>query len=83
VVQCANEIYPIVGISFVGRKLQLLALLTFLEGERKNNAMVVDSGSGTTGKREVKNLECSVNYEARGSSFSNGNRKGRGKAVIS
>ncbi|KAE8038388.1 hypothetical protein FH972_010907 [Carpinus fangiana] len=49
VVQCANEIYPIVGISFVGHKLQLLALLTFLEGERRNNSMVANSGSGTKG----------------------------------
>ena len=83
VVQCAKEIYPIVGISFVGHKLQLLALLSFLEGERRNNAMVANTGSGTKGKREMKNLECSVNYEVRGSNSSRGNRKGRGKAVIS
>ena len=47
--QCASEIYPIVAISYVGHKLQLLALLTFLEGERRNNAMVANSGSGTKG----------------------------------
>jgi len=36
VIQCANEIYPIVGISYMGHKLQLLALLTFLEEEHRN-----------------------------------------------
>lgn len=66
----------------MGHKLQLLAVLTFLEGECRNNAMVVNTGCGTKGKREVKNLECSVNYEARGSSSSCGNKKGRGKLVI-
>jgi hypothetical protein len=54
----------------VGHKLQLLALLTFLEEERRNNVNVANSGSGTEGKMEVRNLECSVNYDARGSSSS-------------
>jgi hypothetical protein len=56
--------------------------LTFLEGERRNNAMVANLSSGTKGKREVRNLECSVNYDARGLSSSCGNRKGRGSAVV-
>lgn len=34
VVQCVKVIYPIVGISWEGHKLQVLALLTFLEEER-------------------------------------------------
>jgi hypothetical protein len=82
VTQSASEIYPIVGILYVGHKLQLLALLTFLEGELRNNAMVANLSSGTKGKREFKNLECSVNYDARGLSSSCGNRKGRGSAVV-
>jgi hypothetical protein len=80
--QCASEIYPIVGISYVGHKLQLLALLTFLEGEHRNNEMVANSSSGTKGLREVNNLECSVNYDARGLSSSRGNRKERGSCVV-
>jgi hypothetical protein len=71
-----------VGISFVGHKLQLLALLTFLEEECRNNVNVANLGSGTEGKMEVRDLECSVNYDARGSSSSRGNRKGRGTAVV-
>ena len=67
----------------MGHKLQLLALLTFLEEECRNNVNVANPGSGTEGKREVRNLECLVNYDARGSSSSRGNRrKGRGTTVV-
>ena len=81
-IQCANEIYPIVGILFVGHKLQLLALLTFFEEERRINAMVTNSSNGTKDMREVKNLECSVNYDATSVRSSRDNRKGRGSVVI-
>jgi hypothetical protein len=67
VIQCANEIYPIVGVSYMGHKLQLLALLTFLEEEHRNEEVGALSSGGTKGKREVKNLESSINYNARGS----------------
>jgi hypothetical protein len=49
VTECASEIYPIVGISYVGHKLQLLALLTFLEKERRKGSMVTNSRSGAKG----------------------------------
>jgi len=35
VIQCANEIYPILGMSFASHNLQLLAFLTCLEEERR------------------------------------------------
>ena len=82
VIQCASEIYPIVGISHVGHKLQLLALLTFLEGEHHKYAMATNSRSGAKGRSEVKNLESSVNYDGKGASSSCGKRKGRGSVVI-
>jgi hypothetical protein len=82
VTQCASEIYPIVGISYVGHKLQLLALLTFLEGEHRKDAMGSNSRGGVKGRREVKNLESSVNYDGKGASSSRGKRKGRGSVVI-
>jgi hypothetical protein len=82
VIQCASEIYPIVGISYVGHKLQLLALLTFLEGEHHKDAMATNSRSGVKGRREVKNLESSVNYDGKGASASRGKRKERGSIVI-
>jgi hypothetical protein len=71
-----------VVILYVGHKLQLLALLTFLEEERRKEVMDALSNSGTKGKREVKNLETSVNYDARGSCSSRGKRKARGHPVV-
>jgi hypothetical protein len=82
VIQCANEIYPIVGISFDGHKLQLLALLTFLEGERRLEALGERSSTAEKGRREVKNLKSAVNYDARGASSSRRNRKARGDPVV-
>jgi hypothetical protein len=75
VIQCANEIYPILGMSFAGHNLQLLAFLTCLEEERR-------IGDGCTkGKREIKNLESSINYDAKGSCSNHGKRRARGLAV--
>jgi hypothetical protein len=75
-------IYPIVGILYVGNKLQLLALLTFLEEERRKEAMGALSSWGTKGKREVKKLESLVNCDARGSCLSRGKRKARGHPIV-
>jgi hypothetical protein len=83
VMQCANEIYPIVGISYVGHKLQLLALLTFLEEKCRNGEVGALSSGGTKSNREVKNLESSINYDARGSCSSSGKRKARGHQIVS
>jgi len=82
VIQCANEIYPIVGILYVGHKLQLLALLTFLEEERRSEELGALLSGDTKGKREVKNMESSVNYDARGSCSNRGKRKARGHPVM-
>jgi hypothetical protein len=76
VIQCTSEIYPIVGILYVGHKLQLLALLTFLKGEHHKDAMGTNSRSGVKGRREVKNLESLVNYDGKGASAS------RGKSIV-
>jgi hypothetical protein len=55
-----------VGISCEGHKDQLLALLTFLKEERWLEAMAALSKRGLKARRELKNLECSVNYNATG-----------------
>lgn len=83
VIQCANAIYPIVGISYEGHKLQFLALLTCIGVDRHNGAVGAMSGCGTKDKREAKNLRCSINYNARGSCSSSGRRKVRGHQVVS
>jgi hypothetical protein len=60
---------------FAGHNLQLLAFLTCLEEERR-------IGDGCTkGKREIKNLESSINYDAKGSCSNHGKRRARGLAV--
>jgi len=80
VMQSANEIYPIVGMTFVGHKLQLLAFLTCIEEERKEERRL---GKGhTKGKREIKNLESSINYDAKGSRLISGKRRARGIVVV-
>jgi len=71
-----------VVILYVGHKLQLLALLTFLEEERCKEAMVALSSCGTKGKGELMNLDSSVKYDARGSCSSRGKRKARGHPVV-
>jgi hypothetical protein len=63
--------------------LQFLALLTHIEAERRNGAVEAMSGCGTKGKREVENLKCSINYDARGSCSSRGRGKVRGHQVVS
>jgi len=41
-----------------------LALLTFLEEECRIEAMIAPSKRGTKVRRELKNLEGSINYDA-------------------
>jgi hypothetical protein len=83
VTQCANQIYPIVGISHEDQKLLLLALLTHLEEERRSEALGALSSGGSKGKREVKNLECTINYDIRGSCSRRGRSRARGHPVMS
>jgi hypothetical protein len=79
VVQCAKEIYPIVGISCVGHGKQFLALLTFLEEEHHHEVLASPSIHGS---RELKNLECSIKFDARGNCSSCGIGKERVLSVF-
>jgi hypothetical protein len=72
VIKCAKRIHPKVGISYLGNKWQLMALLNFLEKECNKEEMEAPSHSGTKGNREVKNLECSINYDSRDGQTSRG-----------
>jgi hypothetical protein len=63
VIQRANEIDPILGISFEGHKLQLLDFLSFIEEDRRLGEEGALSSGGKKGKREIKNFECSINYD--------------------
>lgn len=80
VMQSANEIYPIIGMTYVGHKLQLLAFLSCIEEENKEERRM---GIGRSkGKREIKNLESSVNYDGKGSGLESGKRRTRGLTVV-
>jgi hypothetical protein len=62
-----------VGISCAGHVEQTVALLTALEEDHRQEEL--GSLSSFRGSRELKNLEFSINYEAKGTSSSHG--KGR------
>jgi len=62
-VQCAMEIGPLLGISCGGDGKQLLGLLTSLDKEHCQEVSTTRSKHGTKSKRELKNLDCSINYD--------------------
>lgn len=77
---CVEQISPIVGISYIGHKLRLMVLLNFLE-DRMKVTLDGPSHSVTKGNREIKNLECAINYCGRGGCASCGERKERGNQL--
>jgi hypothetical protein len=77
VLQCVKEIYPIVGISYAGHEEPFFALLTVIEEEYHREEIGSLSKLGIKGNRELRNLECSINYDARGKCSSHGKGKDR------
>jgi hypothetical protein len=57
-----------------------MALLNFLE-DRMEETLDGPSHSVTKGNREIKNLECAINYDGRGGCASGVDRKRRGNQV--
>jgi hypothetical protein len=83
VVKVAERIHSKVGVTYVGQKWEFMGLLTFLEKEHFKE-LEAQSLSANRKNREVKNLECSINYDNRGDGqSSHGKRKGRGSKVVS
>jgi hypothetical protein len=76
-VQCAKELYSFPGISCGGNEKELMDLLTELEEKHGHEVLV--SPSKPKGRRELKNLECSINFDARGVHSS----RGKGMRVLS
>jgi hypothetical protein len=75
--QCTKEILPILRISCGGNEKNLLYLLTVLEEEQCHEVLV--SPSKPKGRREPKNLESYIIFDARGDCSS----QGKGKRVLS
>jgi hypothetical protein len=65
---CVKDICHVVGISCVGKENKTLTLLTAIEKEHRREELA--SLSNFKGYRELKNLECSINYDAKGVSSS-------------
>jgi hypothetical protein len=73
---CAKEIFPLLGISCGGNESKLLDFLTILDKEQRHE--VLASPSKPKGRRKLKNLECSINFDGRGNCSS----RGKGKRVV-
>lgn len=65
------------GISCEGNEKKLLELLTVLDEEQRHE--VLASPSKPKGRKELKNLECSINFDG----ISDTSRQGKGKRVAS
>jgi hypothetical protein len=74
-----KEICPIVGIFCVGHEEQSLSLLTAIDEEHCREELASLSNLGIKGSKELRNLECSINYDSRGESSSHG----KGKVQVS
>lgn len=66
---CVNTL----GVSHEGNVKGFLDFMTCVDAEHRLEASV--SSSKFKGSREVKNLECSINYDARGLGSSRGKAK--------
>jgi hypothetical protein len=75
-VQLVKEVFPFLGISCGGNEKKLLELLTVLDKDQRRE--VLASPSKPKGRRELKNLECSTNFDGRGDCSS----WGKGKRVV-
>jgi hypothetical protein len=63
----------------VGHKEQFMALLIAIEEHHR----LEDSNSLTKRRRELRILECSINYDTKGERSSHGKGKHRGLSVFS
>jgi hypothetical protein len=76
----AMEVTPTLGLSFGGEEKRLNDIFLVIEEDWYCEDGVATSN--TKGKRELKNLECSINFEARGSGYSRGKGKVACKFMI-
>jgi hypothetical protein len=75
-VQHAKEVFPLLGISCGGNEKKIFDLLTVLDKEQRHE--VLASLATLKGRRELKNLECSINFNGRGDCSS----RDKGKRVV-
>jgi hypothetical protein len=71
---CVKDVDPVVGLSCDGYEDPTVALLIAIEKYHSREV----KGACSRGKRELLNLECSINYESTSAS----SRRGKGKAYV-
>jgi len=68
VVQIAKEIHQVEGVSCVGFELQFMEILTAIETSCTQKVSASGSKPRKKGSRELRRLECSINYDSKGES---------------
>jgi len=76
VLQKMEDIHHCVGLSSDGFEGEFMALLTAIETSHNWGESVSNSKSANRGKRELKRLPCSINYDSMGGSSSRSRVKG-------
>jgi hypothetical protein len=59
-----------------------MAILTAIEASRSHQGSASSSKLGNKGSRELRRLECSINYDSKGESSSHGKGKARGLSAL-
>jgi hypothetical protein len=66
VVLDAGNFAPMMGLSWGGDEKSLLDLFSVIAKDKEREPFIDVSTPKVKGKRELKNLECFINFEARG-----------------
>jgi hypothetical protein len=73
--------YKLIGVSCDQFEDKLLALFELIETKRVQSLAMVPSVSGGKGQREIKRLDCSINYDKKG--VQSYRRRGKGRGLFS
>jgi hypothetical protein len=72
--------HKLIGVSCDQFEDKLLALFELIEARRVQSLAMVPSVSGVKGQREIKRLDCSINYDKKG--VQSYRRRGNGRGLF-
>jgi len=78
VMERVKSYYKLIGVSCDQFEDKLLALFELIEARRADSLAMVPTASGVKGQREIKRLDCSINYDKKGEQSYRRRGKGRG-----
>lgn len=78
----SNWVHRVVRVSCVGFKEQFMTILIVIETDHPQVVSGSISKLGNKGNRELKRLECSINYESKFETSSHASGKERGSSVF-